>query len=168
MWKKTFDYKGESTRKDYWLAIIMNVIVMYVGVIPYTLLAMGITKNALLLTIPYIIIFHLPILALYVRRTNNLQLKRSTKLFITMVIPMVSGLLVGIISTTFAKKDLPRYYYIARILFGLSIGLGLYGIHLGKIVWDNPIVFSVLYYPGLFIGVVALVYFGYNECKRML
>ena len=39
MWKNAFNYTGTATRKDYWLALIMNVIVMYIGAIPCGLIA---------------------------------------------------------------------------------------------------------------------------------
>ena len=34
LWKNIFNYKGKSGRKEFWLGIVMNIIMMYAGLIP--------------------------------------------------------------------------------------------------------------------------------------
>ena len=38
MWKNTFNYKGTATRKEYWITLLLNILYMYVFIIPYALI----------------------------------------------------------------------------------------------------------------------------------
>ena len=38
LWKNIFNYSGTASRKEFWLGSIMNIIAMYVGLLPIAIL----------------------------------------------------------------------------------------------------------------------------------
>ena len=120
MWKNTFNYTGTVTRKEYWLALIMNLIAMYVLVIPYALITRCITDSFVAVVTVYLVVFHLPVLAIYFRRARGAGWKVRTAIYCAVTIPGISGFLVGIFSEFAAFS---KWYSLVAKLFALSFGL---------------------------------------------
>ncbi len=154
LWKNTFNYKGETSIKTYWLSLIANVIAMYILVFPYALIFALIAKyftvdfDGVLMSIPYLVVVHLPVLSIYFRRTNDVGWRISTTIYLAIVIPVFSGIIVGILpANTITNK------FGSLILKTLALGFGwfLYGIFLGIILYDDPTALMYLSAPGLLL-----------------
>ena len=68
LWKKTFNYCGKTTRKEYWLGLVANVIAMYILVIPYALILKEITESVAVTV--YLIVVNLPAFSAYARQPD--------------------------------------------------------------------------------------------------
>ena len=86
LWTKAFDFRGRSTRADYWWGALANVLVSYV------IFALGYFVAEALLAIYYLYIFAalIPGLSLAIRRVNDAG-KRWTWIFINLI-PLVGGI----------------------------------------------------------------------------
>lgn len=79
MWKRCSDFSGRSTRKEYWMAYLINIIVLF---ILYCL-----PENGGIITSLYLLVIPLPSLALFVRRLHDTN--RSGLCFLLVFIPFV-------------------------------------------------------------------------------
>lgn len=165
MWKNTFNFTGTVTRKGYWLALIMNVIVMYAGAIPYALVAFNITDNVTAIVTIYIVIFHLPVLALYFRRARNTGWKTGTAVYNFVIIPILSGLIVGILSDRGTIRK--GYSFIAKTI-ALSFGLFFYGGVLGLALYGDPVAIPILPVSGLLLCSFTLIGYGIVNWREVL
>ena len=123
MWKNIFNYKGTVSRRDYWLALVANVIFMYAAAIPYALIAKCITDNVTLVIVIFLIAVHLPVFALYSRRARSAGWSVFTTIYLTVTIPVLSGLLVGFISDC---KAVGKGQGFMLKIFALSFALWFY------------------------------------------
>ena len=80
LWTKAFDFRGRSTRPDYWWAALANLLVSYV------LLALGYFVSEAFSAIYSLYIFAaiIPGLSLCIRRVNDAG-KRWTWIFINLI-----------------------------------------------------------------------------------
>ena len=80
LWTKAFDFRGRSTRHDYWWAALANLLVSYV------LLALGAFISEAFSGLYYLYIFAalIPGLSLAIRRVNDAG-KRWTWIFINLI-----------------------------------------------------------------------------------
>lgn len=160
MWKNIFNYTGTVTRKNYWLALIMNVIAMYVAIVPFALIAKQFTSNATLMATIYLIAVHLPVLSLYFRRANDSNWKITTSIFMAIVCPALSGLIVGAFTSIPKNEYWPPFYSITSKLFALSFGLFFYGGILGILLYGDPTSIMWLSVSGLLLGTATLIFAG--------
>lgn len=165
MWKNTFNYTGTVIRKEYWLALIMNVIVMYVGVIPYALIAKNITDNFAVVVTIYLVAIHLPTLAIYFRRARDAGWKMGTAVYLAIITPIISGLIVGIISNC---RVVSKGYSLVAKIFALSFGLYFYGGVLGIILYDDPTAIPIVLMLGLLLGSFTLICYGVVNWRKVL
>lgn len=165
MWKKTFCYTAEATRKEYWQALIMNVIAMYVGIIPYTLILANFTDNVAMIAAVYLIAAHLPVLALYFRRARGAGWKLSTTVWLAITIPVLSGLIVGVLDRCGAVER--ERAMIGKIL-ALSFGLFLYGSIITAVSGKSPE--EVWYLPigGLLLASGTLIVYGIRNWRAVV
>jgi len=159
-WKNIFNYSGIVSRKEYWLACIMNILAMFVFVIPYALIMRHLPISVGLGIVLFFIIFLTPAVALYFRRANDANWSVLTALFMALALPIVSGLIVGVFSSIPKGKPWPQFYSIIGKIFALGYGLFFYGGFLGIIFFDNPTAIPVLCYSGLFLNTITLVFVG--------
>ena len=165
MWKNTFNYTETVTRKGYWLALIMNVIAMYVGVIPYALLAKLITDNYVAVITVYLVVLHLPVLAIYFRRARGAGWKITTAIFLAVTIPVLSGLLVGIFSHC---GTVSKGYSLIGKAFALSFGLFFYGGVLGIALYGDPTSIPFMPIAGILLASSILIIYGIVNWREVL
>ena len=160
MWKNTLNYTGTVTRKTYWLALITNVMALFVGVVPFALIAKLFTSNATLFATIYLTVAHLPALSLYFRRANDANWKMTTALFMAVACPILSGSIVGAFPSVPKGQLWPPVYSVTGKLFALSFGLFFYGGLLGIILFSDPTSIPWLSCIGLFLGTGTLIFVG--------
>ena len=151
LWKNTFNFTGVTTRKEYWSAIIMNIIAMYILVIPYSLIfrAMGVSWSFFkFVFVIYIVAFVLPIIALYFRRARDANWKITTALLMVVLIPCLNFLIVGMFPY---RKSYGGYGIIGKLL-AFSFALFFYGGMLGIILYNDPSAFPWLPIAGLLLA----------------
>ena len=159
MWRNIFNYKGSASRKEYWLAIIMNVIAMYVGVIPCALLAALFADNVTAFITVYLIAVHLPVISLYFRRARGAGWKLGTTVYLAITIPVLSGLLVGAIFHCGAVTAKALAMSFALFFYGGMLGLALYG---------DPGAIPFLPIAGLLLGTLTLIVYGIVSWRQVL
>lgn len=159
-WKNIFNYRGTVTRKEYWLACIMNVPAMFVFAIPYALIIRNIPIPVDICIVPFFIIFLAPAVALYFRRANDANWKVLTALIMALGCPIISGLVVGVFPSVPKGAAWPRFYSIIGKLFALSFILFFYGGALGIIIYGDPTAVPLLCSAGLFLGAATLIFVG--------
>lgn len=160
MWKNTFNFAGDTPKKDYWLALIMNTVFMYVLVIPYALILRNFPVSPIAASVVLIVLANVPALALYFRRANDTNWKKSTTLLMALVCPIISGLFVGLLPSLPKGQRWPRSRSIPYMLFGISYGLFFYSSVMGLILYGDPIAVPWLAYAGLILGAVTLIGVG--------
>ena len=86
LWTKAFDFRGRTTRHDYWWGALANLLVSYL------LLALSNFVSESFLSIYFIYIFAalIPSLSLAIRRVNDAG-KSWTWIFINLI-PLVGGI----------------------------------------------------------------------------
>lgn len=160
VWKNIFNYKGIVSRKEYWLACIMNVLAMYVFMVPYALILSTFPISADVCIGVFITVFLLPMVSLYFRRANDANWHLLTAIFMALVCPIISGLIVGAFPSIPKGAPWPRFYSITSKLFALSFGLFFYGGVLGVILYGDPTAMPFLCVAGLLLGTATLIFVG--------
>ena len=160
IWKNIFNYRGIVSRKEYWLANIMNVLVMYVFVIPYALIFRVLTLSVEICVVSFFIIFFTPVISLYFRRANDANWSVPTAVFMALGCPVVSGIIVGIFPSVPKGTPQPRFYSIIGKLFALSFGPFFYGGVLGMLLYGDPTAIPLLCGAGLLLGTATLIFVG--------
>lgn len=154
LWKNIFNYKGQTTLKEYWLSLVANVIAMYIFVIPYALLLANFAVNIYVCVISYLTIIYLPVLSIYFRRANDVGWRISTTIYLAIVIPVFSGIIVGILP---ANTITNKFGSLILKTLALGFGLFLYGGFLGIILYDDPAALPYLSAPGLLLCSIILI-----------
>jgi len=127
MWRNLFDFKGNTSRKEYWLACILNVPVMFIFIVPVGLIIRYFPISPEAMSVIYLILFHIPTVALYFRRANDANWKPLTALYMALVCPVISGFVVGLFPSVSKGEHLfPPFYSIIGKLFALLAGFCLY------------------------------------------
>ena len=115
---------------------------MYLGIIPYTLVLRNIPAiNPGLAITVYMIIMHVPVLALYVRRCNDMKLKKTSILFLSITLPIISAIIFGVFPTYKATDKNDSGLHSAPMLanlLALSFALTFYGGMVGLALFENP------------------------------
>lgn len=165
MWKNIMNYTGSVSRKAYWHAIIMNVIFMYIAAIPYALLSMLFTDNVAIVVTVYAIAVHLPVLSLYFRRANDAGWKIGTAVYLAIVTPVLSGLIVGAIGYS---GNAGKGSSLIGKIFALSFGLFFYGGLLGLALYNDPTAIPALPVTGLLLASFTLIGYGIKHWKEVV
>ncbi len=164
MWKNTFNYTGTVTRKGYWLALIMNVIVMYILLVPYALVTLYITDNVPVVVTVYLVVFNLPALSIYFRHARDAEWKTGTALYAAITMPITSGLIVGIpAKARYSKGDA-----LTLKILALSFAISLYSGILSIILYGTPTELPAVTTSGIFLGAFTLIVFGIINRKRVI
>ena len=156
MWKNAFNFSGTATRKEYWLALIMNYFVILVGTIPYALLLkLVITdlSSVAVMSVLYVIALSIPAVSLYFRRARHAGWTLRTTLFCTVLLPGFSPLLVGVITS---KLIVPKSLGIPLRVMAVGFGLALYSVFLTMIFQRD---LSGLYGAGILVTTAGLLLF---------
>ena len=124
LWKNIFNYTGKSSRKEFWLGAIMNVIAMYVGVFPLAavmllLKALGIIPLFELVIGAYMVAFILPMVSLSVRRANDAGFKVTDKVILLGLLPGLGVIIIALYPSNSVNNGMNWFARIA--LLGLSI-----------------------------------------------
>ena len=85
-WNRSFDFKGRSTRKDYWLAVLSNIIVFFF----LALLAKLLSDQSTNLLFIYFTFSYVPSLSLSIRRLHDVG--KSWHWIFIQLIPVIGGL----------------------------------------------------------------------------
>lgn len=160
MWRNTFNYTGRVSQKDYWFAIILNILTMYIFAVPLGFIAGLLNISPLTIGIVYMILCNIPTLSLYFRRANDANWKLLTTLYLAIVTPIISGFVVGRYPSLSKESVWPRIYSVSGKLFALSFGLFFYGGVLGIIFFDDPTALPYLNFSGIALGTITLIYVG--------
>lgn len=147
------------SRKEYWLACIINVLAMCVFLIPYALFIIYLSLSVEIAIIIFLIIFLTPAFALYFRRANDANWSVLTALFMALMVPMGSGLIVGVFPSVPKGTSWSRFYSTISKIFVLSYGLCFYGGFGGIIFFNDPTSIPILSYSGFFLGTSTLIFF---------
>ena len=165
MWKKTFCFTGKATRKEYWLALIMNVIAMYVAIVPYALLAKCITDNWMLVSAVYLIAVHLPVFSLYFRRARDAGWKMGTALYTAVTLPGIGALILGAISHC-GSMGKGKSVILKLLMF--SFALFFYGGVLGLALYGDPTAIPAMPIAGLLLAAGLLIGYGIVNWRQVL
>lgn len=153
LWRNTFNYTGTATCREYWLGLIMNVIAMYVGVLPCALL-IKLVGNIDVLIIAYIVFMQLPAFSIYFRRARGAGWKMGTAVYLAIVTPGISGLIVGMITQPVVVS---KGQSLMLKLCALGFGLFFYGGVLGGILYGDPTAIPALPSAGIaLIGIILI------------
>jgi len=164
LWKQTADYRGKTSRKDYWSAILLHVITMYMFVIPYTLLLMLFTRSVAVIATSYLILVHIPVFAMYVRRARDAGWTLGTTLYLAVATPVISGLLVGAFSSRDTKSAIPLRF----ISVSLGYALFFYGGVFGLLLYGDVTALPALPVAGLLLVAATLIVYGIVHWREVL
>lgn len=90
-WKRAFDFKGVASRKEYWMAFLFNIIIVFV----VALILAFVSDEALnIFEGIYSILILVPSISISVRRLHDSN--RSGWLYLISLIPLIGGLIVFI------------------------------------------------------------------------
>lgn len=106
--RKFATFTGRARRKEYWLFILLNYVVLFVLAVIDNIL--GTTMQDLpygFITLLYSLVLMIPLLALNVRRMHDLG-KSGWWLFITLV-PFVGGIWYFVLTVTAGEKGDNQY-----------------------------------------------------------
>jgi len=165
LWKNTFNYCGKTTRKEYWLGLVANVIVMYILVVPYALILKEITESVAVAVTVYLIAVNLPVFSAFARRANDAGMYPSSTLFMALCAPIISGLLVGV------YPSLPEKVKSGTLpgrLFAISFALFFYGGVLGIVLNGDPVSIPALPISGLLLASLTLIVYGIINWRAVL
>ena len=84
MWKRYSDFSGRSTRKEYWMAYLINIIVLFI--------LFCLPENGGIITTLYLLVIIVPSLALFIRRLHDAN--RSGLNLLLIFIPFVGFILL--------------------------------------------------------------------------
>lgn len=91
LWKKGLNFKGRSTRADYWFAILINiVIIVLVGIVLRSIPILHQIYD--LLYQIYCVAAFIPFLALIVRRLHDIG--KSGLYLLVLFIPIIGGIIL--------------------------------------------------------------------------
>lgn len=100
-WKRYVDFSGLTTRKNFWVAIIINwVIVMILNVLPVARVSAGTSEFSVLATIFGLAIL-IPTIAVTIRRLHDTG--RSGWFYLLNLIPFVGSIIVLVLCALPAK-----------------------------------------------------------------
>lgn len=166
MWRNTVNFTGTATRKEFWLGLIMNLIAMYIGVVPYALILKNFTDNAIGLSVVYLIIAHLPVPALYFRRANDIGWKKFSTVYAAVTAPIISGLLAGVLPTG-SGRSMGVYAAYSKA-FALAWSLFFYGGTLGFLIYGDPIALPWLCMAGLLLISGIFIFYAITHWRELL
>lgn len=157
MWKNVFNYTGTVGRKEFWLACIAEVIFMYlllipeaIILIPLQLIGIPIMISTALFCTLHIGFCILPLISLYVRRANDVGLKKAGKIYVALVIPIVGAMIMSLFPSDSVEGNFPWYVH----LFIIGIGLGIYASIFFAFA---PLLSEILMGIGLVLGAISLI-----------
>ena len=148
LWKNIFNYSGKTGRKDFWLGSIMDIIFMYVLLIPFAaiiyilnLVGLAFLISPIVWSVLYIGACLLPLISLYVRRANDLGMKKFDIFLVAVATPVVGAMVVGAISGGVStSRGLPWYMRGMLFGFGVYIYVGFIGVVLNMMGALAPVV----------------------------
>lgn len=156
LWKNIFNYTGKTNRKDYWLGLLGNLIGMYIFVIPYALFFRFINyDNFPLIITAYLILINLPCLSACIRRANDLQLKIFDIILITICLPAIGAIGLGLFPSYTGDRHGLAWSY--RTLM-LGFCLMFIGICLDVFVFNESGQGIIIYAPGVLLFIVSMFY----------
>ncbi len=160
MWRNMFNYRGTVSRKEYWSACILNIPAMFIFCVPFALILRNFPISAEVASAIFIILFHIPAVALYFRRANDANWKITTTIFMAVGCPVLSGCIVGAFPSIPKGTLWPRFYSLTGKLFALSFGIFVYGGVLGILLFGDPTSIPWLSAGGVLLGGGTLMYVG--------
>ncbi len=101
MWKNCFNSSGRSTRKEYWMAYLVNIIVIFV--------ISFIFRNDSDLLGLYLLVTSLPMLTLFIRRLHDIN--RSGLWFFIIFIPFAGFIIILFFLCTKSVDENNNYPY---------------------------------------------------------
>jgi len=158
LWKNIFNYSGTASRKDYWLGITANVILMYILIVPIALIfrfVPFITPDAL--AIVYIILIHLPVYSIYVRRARDAGWSKSALIWVTVCLPVFSGIVIGFLGTGSKLVTQKNPYSIFLKLICVGIGLFVYSSFASIFLFGTPEALSPITCAGLLLSTISII-----------
>lgn len=106
MWKNAFNFSGRSTRRDYWMAVLFNMIVAFV---------VGFVAGMIQLPILgalYSVAIIIPSLALSIRRMHDIN--KSGWVILLSIIPVIGGIIVLVFHCTASVNENNKYGELAE------------------------------------------------------
>ena len=162
LWKNIFDYKGVACRKEFWLGSVANIIAMYVGLIPAVTIIKLIEITGLVKVVSpgvfaavYICIFMVPLFSLYVRRANDVGMKKYDTLLAAVAVPVVGAMVIGACPPEHNVPD-KRLSWCYRAL-AVGIGMYLYGGFIGAGFYGSVEAMGSVIIAGLLLAVCSAV-----------
>ena len=162
LWKNIFNYKGKSGRKEFWLGIVMNVIMMYAGLIPVAILFLALNSLGLLFLISpvvfsciYSAVFVLPLISLYIRRANDTGLRIVSSVLIALAVPVVGSLIVGLWPSNSGSAPVKLPWSIWGVMLGIA--LYIYGGLGGTLIFGSVSAASPLVMLGVALMTISII-----------
>ena len=172
LWKNTFNFKGKTGRKEFWLSCVIEIVFMYLLLIPFAIIAsilrsmeVDLEAFSTLFIIIELGITFLPLFSLYVRRANDVGLKKFDIFCIAVFIPVVPAMFMSLFPSDYnpSKKGL------GLCLLGVMLGIGI-NIYSGFIctLCLNSIEKATPFVTvGLIISTISLIAGGIMQLKRL-
>ena len=106
MWKNGFNFSGRATRRDYWMAVLFNMIVSFVvGFVA------GLVQLPILGTI-YVLAVMIPSIALSIRRMHDIN--KSGWVILLSLVPVVGGIIVLVFHCLASVNENNKYGELAE------------------------------------------------------
>ena len=103
LWKNIFNYSEKAGIKEFWLGSVANIIAMYVALIPVAIIILLLKPldlikdiSPIVLSAIHIGVFLVPLISLYVRRANDVGLKKFDILLTAVAVPAVGAMIIGL------------------------------------------------------------------------
>lgn len=160
MWKNIFNFTEKATRKEFWIAAILNNVFIFIFVFPYGLILRNFDFiSPIAAFVVMMVAFHLPLPALFFRRANDVGWKKITSVFLAIFLPAISAFLVGILPTGYSQRLTRDRIIVFKVM---AIGFSFCNISmLMKFLNIDNTVVQYLPIIGILISAGALMVWGY-------
>jgi len=107
LWKNMFNFSGTTSVREFWAAILINTVIMCVGILPaslvFSLVSLCFLPDAVfgfgsfIFGLLYVICFHIPIIALTIRRIRDSGYSWILSLLLIAFVPIFGLIIVGLL-----------------------------------------------------------------------
>lgn len=156
LWKNIFNYKGVSTRKEFWLGALSQIIFMYIAVVPCALLLRVVTIPLPVFFTVFFTIMGVPLISLFVRRANDIKLTAIDILLVAFFVPVVGAMIIGMYPSLNEQQGKTVLPWCFR---GVIVGIGLfvYGGFGGIVFLGSPDATLPIVGTGLILATVSMI-----------
>ena len=159
LWKNVFNLNGTVGRKEFWISCIVGVLSMFLFMVPFTLIdAIWPIMSEVICSICIV-----PLISLYIRRANDIGIKKNTWIYIAAIIPLLGMMVVLFFPSNKSDNKTPaRHDKLLNVLFTIGICINI----LATFISGFPFIPPFFYNMGIslsFIPVIIKILLIYAE-----